>query len=259
MRSVRTLLAAVLAVPAGFAVGCGSAPGGVEPEPEATCPEVVEDGGGGIPDPPDGASLCPAGLCNYQTQAGCPDGQACRPSYNADQTGVEPGCQLAGAGQTGEACAEWSDCAAGFLCAAGQCRRLCCGGDWSACDEGESCIRQLELSVGDATVDGGVDVCFPVGTCDVLDPAACDDQPGRDCKLVDPTGAEACAPSSPERLGEACSGPSVCGRGLTCVGGTCRRLCRAELCGEPACPEEEGTCVHFDRNPPGVGECTPGW
>ena len=21
----------------------------------------------------------------------------------------------------------------------------------------------------------------------------------------------------------------------------------------------EGTCVHFDRDPPGIGECTPGW
>jgi hypothetical protein len=26
--------------------------------------------------------------------------------------------------------------------------------------------------------------------------------------------------------------------------------------GEPACKEGEGICVHFNRDPPGVGECT---
>ena len=38
----------------------------------------------------------------------------------------------------------------------------------------------------------------------------------------------------------------------------CRRLCKAvEGGGEPSCKEGEGVCVHFHRDPPGVGECTP--
>jgi hypothetical protein len=242
-----------------LAVGCGTTGEVGEPSSGQECAEVETDGGGGIPDPPDGAALCPEGACNYQSQGGCPADQACRPTYTADQSDVEPGCQPVGTGTTGDACSEWTDCARGYLCAVGQCRKICCGGDWSACDAGESCIRQLQVQVDGEAVDSGAHLCFPVGTCDVLDPDACEDEPGRDCKLVDPTGAEACAPKSPEKLGEPCSGPSVCERGLTCVGGECRRLCRAEACGEPACPPEEGKCVHFDRDPPGVGECTPGW
>ncbi|HEV8246664.1 MAG TPA: hypothetical protein VGP93_12890 [Polyangiaceae bacterium] len=256
----RAAFAVLVALSCGFALACGSAASSEDPTPgPAECGRIVEEGGGGIPDPPNGASLCPAGVCNYQSQAGCPSDQACRPSYTADMTGVEPGCQVAGSGKTGDSCSDWSDCAAGYLCALGQCRKLCCGDDWSECDAGESCIRQLELQLGSENVPSGADLCFPVGTCDVLDAAACSDQPGRDCKLVDPTGAEACAPASPEALGEACSGPSVCQRGLTCVGGVCRRLCRAEACGDPACMPDEGACVHFDRDPAGVGECTPGW
>ncbi len=259
MTLIRALLASLLGGPIALAVACGSGETTDDAEPTTTCPRVVKNGGGGIENPPDGVSLCPAGVCNYQSQEGCAADQACRPVYNADQTGIEPGCQPAGAGATGDACTSDTECAVGYLCAAARCRKICCGADWTACDAGESCIRQLDFKVGSDVVRSGADLCFPVGTCDVLDETACDDQPGRDCKLVDPTGAEACAPHSPEQLGEACSGPSVCDRGLSCVGGKCRRLCRAEECGEPACPESEGTCVHFDRDPPGVGECTPGF
>jgi hypothetical protein len=106
-----------------------------------------------------------------------------------------------------------------------------------------------------------VDLCFPVNTCDPLDPASCANEAGRECKVVDPTGAVACAPKSEADVGESCAPPNVCKQGSTCIvgpsGGVCRRLCRAEECGEPACSPGEGACVHFDRNPPGVGECTP--
>ena len=154
----------------------------------------------------------------------------------------------------------WSnDCERGHFCLDGACRKLCCGADWTGCGSGESCIRQLFADLGGARTYVGVDLCFPVGTCDVFDSAACAGEPGRECHIVDPTGAVACAPKGDRELGERCDQASQCRQGLHCVDDACRRLCRAEACGEPSCPLAEGVCVHFDRDPPGVGECTPDW
>ena len=222
-------------------------------------PSVILDGGGGIEPPPNGPELCPEGPCNYQTQVGCSEGQSCWPAIAGD--GVEPRCQsTTGVGATGDACASWNDCAPGYLCAAGACRRLCCGGDWTGCEVGESCIRQLNVPIEGEAVSADVDLCFPVGTCDVLDLDSDVCGEDRTCQIVDPTGAEACAPAGAGTLGDACAPDNPCIAGFSCVGGNCRRLCHAvEL--EPddplPCPPEEGICIHFDRLPQGVGECTP--
>ena len=252
---------------ASLLTSCGTGASAEEGPIIPGCKRIVLDGGGGILPPPDGASLCPDGPCNYQTQDGCPANQACRPQFSAASTDVAPGCEATGSGTAGDPCETWTDCARGYLCAveermgvtAGFCRKQCCGADWSACDEGESCIRQLEVRAGGVVTDTGAHLCFPVGTCHVLDPNSCADDPGRECKLVDPRGSEACSPISSDGLGDPCGAPNVCGQGLSCVDGACRRLCSTIECGEPSCPPAEGTCVHFDRNPDGVGECTPGW
>lgn len=222
------------------------------------CPPLVDDQLIPAAEAPDGAAACAAGDCNYQTQEGCDDARACRPQFNASAPDVKPGCELAGSGRSGDACELQSECARGFYCAAGQCHKLCCGGDWTACDTGESCFRSLEVKAGGQIVPAGVELCFPVGTCDPLDAASCADDPSRECKIVDPTGAVACAPRSRADLGDACAPPEVCKQGLSCVGGTCIKLCRYRECGEPSCDDAEGSCVHFERDPDGVGECTPG-
>jgi hypothetical protein len=232
---------------------------------EATkeCAPVLIDGGGGVPEPEPGERMCAAGVCNYQTQEGCAEAEACRPRFGAGSTSVVPGCEPAGDGRSGASCASSAECARGYFCvpSEGVCRKLCCGRDWSACDAGESCIRQFSVAFGDR-VEYAVDLCYPIDTCDVFAADSCKEESvdaPRECKIVDPTGAVACTPRSSRRLGDACSPPDVCAQGLSCVAGRCRRLCRAELCGEPSCPPEEGACVHFDRDPAGVGECTPGW
>lgn len=239
-------------------VACGSGESVSNDPPVPSCPSLERDQLVPPAEPPDGASACPAGDCNYQTQEGCSDDQACRPQFNASEPDVTPGCEGAGEGEPGDACSAQSDCGRGLYCAAGFCRRLCCGGDWSACDEGESCIRSLSVKAGGEVIPAGVDLCFPVGTCDPLDPESCADEPGRECKIVDPTGAVACAPQSDKEVGDACGPPDVCKQGLSCVGGVCVKLCRFLECGEPACGPEDGTCVHFLRDPEGIGECTLG-
>lgn len=251
--------------------GGGSASGGAsgaggEGGAGGACAPVDMNGHAELPLPPDGPSLCPSGACNYQTQEGCGAGQACRPAVNAEAKEVEANCEPAGTGKSGDTCSDSSDCARGYLCVGEtatdqRCRRLCCGRDWSACDVGESCIRQLYLPLDASHHQYAADLCFPVNDCDPLDPDSCAD-PDRECKVVDPTGAVACAPRSSAGLGERCGDDTNgCAQGFTCIGPqglepTCRRLCAAEACAEPSCPSDEGTCVHFDRNPPGVGECT---
>ena len=242
----------------GLGGACGATGSTTEEPPTPECPHLELDTQQPAAVPPDGAGECAAGDCNYQTQDGCPDDQACRPQFNATDPDVAPGCEPAGAAKSGEACDAQGDCARGLYCALGTCHKLCCGADWSACDEGESCIRHLDVRAGGEVISAQADLCFPVGTCDALSGEGCEDDPSRECKIVDPTGAVACVPRSDADLGDSCAPPTVCKQGLTCVGGYCTRLCRFEECGEPSCGEGEGSCVHFQRNPEGVGECTLG-
>jgi hypothetical protein len=242
----------------GLGSACGSADTTTSDTPAPTCTTLVTDTLLTLEDPPDGAAACGSGDCNYQTQAGCTESQACRPQFNATAPEVHAGCEAAGTVQAGEACEAPGDCARGLYCALGTCHKMCCGADWSACDAGESCIRSVEVRAGGQVIPAELDLCFPVGTCDPLDADSCSSEDGRECKIVDPTGAVACAPRSDAGLGDACAPPTVCKQGLNCVGGYCTRLCRFEECAEPGCGADEGSCVHFLRDPEGVGECTLG-
>jgi hypothetical protein len=261
-----------------LAVACGTA-GSVSNAHEGVVCSLYW-GGGIIPPHPDGASLCGKGVCNYQTQTGCESGKTCGPHLDLPTDTVAPLCRYPGTQAEGQPCDNTATppllCGTGTFCADGLCRKLCCGGDWSACPAGQSCIRQAEYQVGpkgsEKTISAGVDLCFPVGTCDVFDTTACKSE-GRVCRIVDPTGAVACAPDSPLALGDSCDHDHQCGAGMVCAdaadgkNGVCRRLCRWTFCGEPSCQPGEGVCVHFNRDPVGgrggqhdtVGECTPNW
>ena len=267
---LRALSVVALASGSLLAVACGSAESTNSSTDPEGCPRVVLDGGGTIPTPPNGASLCPSGICNYQSQEGCAPNESCYPAVDATAA-VAPACRPVGTGVTGDTCNEWTDCARGYGCPDGQCRKLCCGADWSdaACEPGEGCYRELLYTVDegdpataedDVNVSSGAYLCFPTG-CDVFTSDECSSD--RDCKIIDPKGTTACVRPTPGDVGDRCTPPIVCGRGLSCVGQPgeerCRRLCRAEECGKPACGPEEGTCVHFNRDPAGVGECTPDW
>ncbi len=257
MRAPKPIRWFALGLVLGLAGACGTAESTTTTDDATSCPKLVLDAVHGIDDPPDGAAACAAGDCNYQTQTGCADDQACRPQFNATDVEVHPGCEAAGTAEAGQACTAQSDCARGAYCAAGTCRKLCCGADWTACDAGESCIRGLDVRAGGEVISAEAGLCFPVNDCDPLDSNSCADEPSRECKIVDPTGAVACAPRSNAELGEECAPPTVCKQGATCVGQRCVKLCRFAECGEPSCTEAEGTCVHFLRDPEGVGECTP--
>lgn len=224
--------------------------------PEAGGVLVVLESNDELPDPPDGEQACASGACNYQAQSGCAANQTCAPRLA--QGNLAPACQAAGAQPEGSTCTKWSDCAPGLFCPEGVCRKFCCAGDWSACPQGQSCFRPLFIRnpATDAAVEADAYVCAPVDNCDVLDPNACSDRPGYACQVIDPLGHVACAREGQAELGDDCSKNEPCARGLLCRGGECVRLCRAVTgAGEP-CEAGREACVHFNRDPAGVGECT---
>ena len=244
-----------------LALGCGTTTSVMDaPAFDAGCADasVVRDGGGVIDSPEAGAPECPSGPCNYQAQTGCASGQACRPQFDAVSPTVNPGCEAAGSGKAGAACGIGSDCAVGYFCVDAVCRKQCCHGDWSACDPGESCIRQLQVKAGGTVIDSGMDLCFPVNNCDPLSATSCPGAPAEQCVVADPTGAVACETAGTAQLGDACGAEARCAAGLYCAANICIALCRAETCGAgPACPLGQGICTHYARDPVGVGECTP--
>lgn len=263
-RSTLWLRATFLTVLPFAALGCNSGndaapPGGSNGDsgPFTQLPPIL-DGGGEIPESPDGVAVCPPGICNYQTGSGCQaDAPSCLPVPGNDGT-LSPACLATKSAKSGEACTAGDDCAAGLLCAGGVCRKLCCGGDWNGCPTGEHCLVDVVLPVNGMDVSANAQLCFPVNQCDALDPGSCT-QAGTACVIADATGATACFPAGTSSVGDACEGGQpACKGGLTCVSGHCRRLCKAvESGGDPACPAAEGRCVHYNRNPAGVGECTP--
>jgi hypothetical protein len=213
------------------------------------------DGGGDAAVPPKGVTLCPSGACNYQSGSGCPSVAACLPTLNGSTP--SPTCVPAGAVALGAACQATDDCVAGAVCATGICRKLCCGGDWTGCDDpSEHCIVDLEYAGPSGPVNTGAMVCYPINTCNALEPSSCTTS-GTSCQIADATGVTACLPQGTGVAGQACP----CEGGYICteVPGSspvCVRLCKAvEGGGEPACGTNEGVCTHYTRDPAGVGEC----
>jgi hypothetical protein len=252
-----------------LAPGCGTADSSSTstPPPEDRC-EPIYYGGGVVPPPPDGASLCAPGACNYQTQEGCTQDQTCYLKIDQAAATVIPACRPAGKLPKGSPCdakatALAERCERGLFCSTTGCRKLCCGADWSACDPGESCIRTLVVELPDASVPANADLCLPVNDCDPLDPSACKEQ-GRVCRIADPVGNVACMPASNLVAGDPCDAAHQCGSGLSCTRssptaqGICHHLCAFGPCVPDTCGDE-GTCVHFGRNPDGIGECVAGW
>jgi hypothetical protein len=198
------------------------------------------------------------GACNYQTGKGCGEGGATSCVPLPSGAGVAPTCEPAGSIAIGGPCMQWTDCVSGAVCAQGKCAKLCCANDWNGCPQGQHCLSPFEVQVAPGNVvDSKAYLCMAVNQCDALVPSSCT-EPKTTCQIADGSGATACLPDGTGTAGQSCP----CKGGYLCVekgtGKECRRLCKAVAGGgDPFCPVEEGRCVHFNRDPAGVGECTP--
>ena len=219
---------------------------------------------------PDGPTSCATGPCNYQTQAGCPAGQTCWPHIDAVKGPVTPTCRAGGSQKKGESVTTNKAVQPGLLLRG---RRLpndvLRRATGRHAPPGESCFHQAMAAIGESLVYAGLRPVLPGGHCDVLDRRrACLASEAQVCRRRRPDGrGRLHAAERDLALGAACDRLDQCDAGMICAGlsgsgptnGTCRRLCRWAACGAPACGASDGECVHFTRDPDGVGECTPDW
>src|SRR3954469_11905557 len=79
MRAKRLTGSIALCLTLGLVVACGAGDTATTDTPVPGCPRLIDDHSVALDNPPDGAAACAMGDCNYQTQDGCADDQACRP------------------------------------------------------------------------------------------------------------------------------------------------------------------------------------
>src|SRR5437764_1496602 len=99
LNGVRALVATGLAL--GWAAACGTADTATIAT-HKVC--VIYFGHRDLPPPPDGASNCPPGACNYQTQTGCAAGETCYPHYDTTSKSISATCGKGGTQKLGEVC-----------------------------------------------------------------------------------------------------------------------------------------------------------
>ena len=263
---------ALVGVAAAWAAACGSGDTSSASPPPGHCtiyyglagnPETSAEGGAA-------PARCATSPCGYQSQSGCPADGTCFPHFDDKTNTVAPACGEVGTVRAGQACDDKSLCARGLLCVEGRCAKPCCDGDSSVCAADERCVREVKASNGEFVP--GLGTCATINDCDPLSTAACGSDPAWPvCRIIDHVGTVACSRAGERDLGDDCDSAHPCGAGQHCAGNEssavaatiqtkCVRLCKFGSCGaEPACGKDEGVCVHFDRDPDGVGECTPDW
>jgi hypothetical protein len=124
----------------------------------------------------------------------------------------------------GETCKTAADCAAGFTCNSGQCKRWC-SLDEAQCDRGTECVASDAVSN-----DRGLGLCeqscpasLPEGDeCLTFPDCGCSE--GKTCRpLLD--GTRVCSSVGTTPVQGVCSRDEDCEVGTACVGGLCRLLC----------------------------------
>lgn len=249
-----------------FALFAGCGDGTADPDASVPRDALVEEGGlldangpaldaalatDGGPSGDGGASLCTWTDCDPRTADGC-DGTSCVLWGEAATCEAEPGALGRDA-----PCTRVGECAPGLACflvnGSGQCGRICCPDDGSACVDGATCGGSGRLVDGTETSWGR---CLARRSCDVHDPSGvCEDREG--CYIVSPTGGTECRIAGTATAGEACTAQEDCEAGFFCggVGVTkrCVQICRLDSPGD--CAEGE-SCVAQVHTPTGSGLCS---
>ncbi len=250
------------------ALSCASAaePGGQEDRVDgglSPSPPPIADGGAL---PADGGGGCPTSPCDLHEQCGCPQDSACDLEFldfEENELSGELGCRgilIPGDGRS--RCSSPSDCAAGYQCHEGQCRRYCrddsvCGGRGGECllrragsertDDAmctKSCDPDFEADHSEHCPNTFSCYLFVVGSDE------------------DRRGVTDCRPTGPVAVDEDCS-EDRCGEGLACIRFTdadgnesrrCQRRCRVD---DQTCPGGDA-CQGFS-DPTRVGNVEYGF
>jgi hypothetical protein len=192
------------------------------------------------------------GVCNVLDGEGCGASQVCVLSEHPD-AGTTSVCALPGALPYGAACTSPDECVQGLHCLAGQCRRLCCGGNDDDCLAGPG-VPANARCVLDLSGEG-----FAAMACALPCDWQLQDCAGAfTCLALDPSGLSDCVVAGTQAAGTHCQSTADCNRGLACVGASattayCRHICDPTA---PTCSLAT-TCVAADNAPATFGFCLP--
>lgn len=191
--------------------------------------------------------MCPAGVCDLITNAGCDStmGQGCY--FDSMDRSVL--CVAAGAGAEGATCESVNDCREGLTCDEGECRKVCCGGSDANCSTGDICVS---FSAMDGT-PFGFGACRTPSGCNVIDQTGCDAPTA--CYIISGDGSTDCItpPASGGVQNAECMFLNECAPGFLCLGSGCSRACNpmADACGEGL------VCARVEGFPDTLGGCVP--
>ncbi len=192
-----------------------------------------------------GMSWCASSRCDVFSGTGCTTGQACYHDLDDDPDFVATRCAAAGAGLEGDACRVHDDCAAGFGCQLGKCRRYCCHAGQLFTESSDHCAGYCERF--------GFRTGYCVVPCDTENPDSC----AADQLCVwssERAGLKYCietvAPNA--QPGDSCGFANACAHGQFCHEGACRTTCDPDA---STCPG--GTMCTTVATTPNISVCLP--
>lgn len=231
------------------AFGCGGGDGndhdgGHDADEDAGDAITVDGPGGDVPGDAGGdtdvtPSACPDGPCDLISN-GCADAMACyflQPAGGEEPP--EPMCATTGAGEQGDACTTYMDCAPGFHCDGAVCRHYCCGADdTTSCPSESLCL--IEFVHEDEST--GAFLCRECDSCDLVDQTGCGE--GLGCYIGSNDGCKLCIASVSDLTeGEACGPANDCVPGFGCFNVAPTGMAQDPRCAKFCTPGESGGCA----------------
>lgn len=247
-------------------VACASAGSGPDVGGEAGVADAAAPGAAD-------ADTCPGDPCQLAPQCGCP-GEACDIDPDAFAEGGTMCRPIAAQGTELANCRFLDDCAPGYVCLGGQCRKYC--NSVVSCGPGAHCLVQPVYQAAPDQYEPipGVMTCSKACKPDQQSANGCPPDPQFGCHLrrENPNGSPeddgdefyrtdcSSAPASGGRDGTDCAavGDSACAPGFECilvtVGEESSSVCK-QLCVVPGGPCETAgtTCTSFADPKPVIG------
>ncbi|MEI8256723.1 MAG: hypothetical protein WCJ30_13695 [Deltaproteobacteria bacterium] len=189
--------------------------------------------------------------CNPYVQTGCAAGLACQLAATAAGP-YTAACSVPGPGIFGARCASTTECGPGLVCAAGQCRLLCCPDDPAACTGGDvpttaRCDRDFGLGAM------GLQACSAHCSWERQDCAG-----GLTCTPLDSAGVVSdCVAPGTGTNGATCGATTDCAGGFVCLleagVSVCRRVCNPTVTPTPCAFTQ--ACLPVRGAPATFGAC----
>lgn len=178
------------------------------------------------------SSWCPQAKCDLWASVGCPAGESCYVEREAGEIS-DILCRAPGTVAEGQACAVDFECADGYGCWLGRCRRYCCRPPNQAFVESSDCPGAGFCARFFGVVGYCAHICYMLAETDCQEDQVC-------VVSNDFAGVSYCveSTSSASDEGGPCEYANDCHRGLYCHQNVCRSVCDPSA----SAPCQQGSC-----------------